>query len=69
MTAPALVVQHQHCLVCNKAMPFDEATKWCSAACKGKLDEQNKRRRHLMWFLYGAMGLTLLLLFVGSVPR
>lgn len=63
----SIVVQHQHCFVCNKAMAFDEEQKHCSPECKQKLDEQNKKRKHMMWFLYAAMGLTLLLLFWGSL--
>lgn len=65
--SPEVVVQHQHCFICNKAMPFDEDTKWCSEACKKKFQEQGKKRRQMMYFLYGAMALTLLLLFWGSL--
>jgi len=65
----AVVVQHQHCMICGKAMEFDDDTKWCSPACKGKFDAQNKKRRNMMLFLYAAMGLTLLLLFWGSAQR
>lgn len=66
--SPEVVVNHQHCLVCGRAMVLGDE-KWCSAECKSKLDEQNKKRRQMMYFLYGAMALTLLLLFFGSVPR
>lgn len=67
--SPEIVVNHQHCYVCNRAMPFDKDEKWCSAECKTAFDQQTKKRKQLMWFLYGAMALTLLLLFYGSVPR
>ncbi|HEV8360953.1 MAG TPA: DUF2116 family Zn-ribbon domain-containing protein [Candidatus Thermoplasmatota archaeon] len=63
-----IVVNHQHCYICNRAMTFGDE-KWCSDECKAKLDEQNKRRKRMMYFLYAAMGLTLILLFYGSVPR
>lgn len=65
----AIVVNHQHCYICGKAMTFDPDTKVCSPECGAAMQAQNKKRKQLMYFLYGAMGLTLLLLFWGSVPR
>jgi predicted nucleic acid-binding Zn ribbon protein len=62
------VVNHAHCWVCGKAMAFDEdkeGPQTCSEACAEKLKLQNKKRQRMMWFLYGAMGLTLLLLLLG----
>lgn len=61
-----IVVNHMHCYICQKAMAFDGETKWCSEPCKAAFDAQNKKRRHLQYFLYGAMALTLLLLFLGG---
>lgn len=64
-----IVVNHMHCYVCGRAMAFDRDAKVCSDECKATMDAQNKKRKQLMYFLYGAMALTLLLLFFGSVPR
>ena len=63
--SPEVVVNHQHCYICGRAMALGDE-KWCSPECKAKLDAQNKRRKTMMYFLYGAMALTLLLLFFGG---
>jgi predicted nucleic acid-binding Zn ribbon protein len=64
--SPDVVVNHQHCYICNRAMAFDPDEKACRDECKAALVVQNKKRRQLMYFLYGAMALTLLLLFFGG---
>jgi predicted nucleic acid-binding Zn ribbon protein len=62
-----LVVNHGHCWVCGRAVAFEDAKGplTCSDGCKGKLGEQNKKRKMMMYFLYAAMGVTLLLLLLG----
>jgi len=64
--SPDVVVNHQHCYICNRAMGFDRDAKACSKECQAQLEVQNKKRKQLMYFLYGAMALTLVLLFVGG---
>jgi predicted nucleic acid-binding Zn ribbon protein len=63
--SPDVVVNHQHCIVCGRAMAFDADERACSDACKAKLEAQNKKRRQMMWLLYGLVGLTLILLLLG----
>ena len=60
---PEIVVNHQHCYICGRAMTFDPDTKACSDECKAKMEVQNKKRKQLQYFLYAAMVVTLLLLF------
>ncbi|MCA1813220.1 MAG: DUF2116 family Zn-ribbon domain-containing protein [Halobacteriales archaeon] len=61
------VVNHAHCWICGKAVTFEEKSgpQTCSDACREKLAQQNKKRKTMMYFLYGAMGITLLLLLLG----
>ena len=45
------VPQHQHCNMCGKSIPFGETL--CSEECKQKFQTLVKRRKLVMYLLYG----------------
>ena len=60
-----MVVQipnHAHCWICGKAIQAGEKT--CSAECQAKVDLQQRKRKQLMWLMYGAMGLFIIMLIM-----
>lgn len=65
--SPDIVVNHAHCWICGRAMAHtgEKGAQICSDACKAEMEKQNKKRKTMMYFLYGAMALTLILLLAG----
>lgn len=61
------IPQHAHCWVCGKAIQAEDKT--CSAECKAKMDLQQKKRKQLMYVMYGAMGIFLLMLVMQLMGR
>lgn len=61
------IPQHAHCWVCGKAIQVDDKT--CSAECKTKVDLQQKKRKQLMWVMYGAMGLFVVMLLLQLLGK
>ncbi len=55
-----VIPNHAHCRICGRAVPFGDET--CSNACKGKIDDLQKRKRNMMYFLYAMIGFSLILL-------
>ncbi|MEF8848140.1 MAG: DUF2116 family Zn-ribbon domain-containing protein [Candidatus Thermoplasmatota archaeon] len=47
------IPQHKHCQICGKAIPLEE--KLCSEECKEKYEEMVKKRKILIYILYGAI--------------
>lgn len=64
-----IVVQHAHCVICGKAMSYDEDDKTCSEECKAKLGEQSKKRRKFFLMMLAFAALAMLLSVWGSIPR
>lgn len=63
---PKTIPQHQHCMICGKAIPADEEV--CSESCDEELDSTRRKRRIMQYILYGAVAATtLLILFQGSL--
>jgi len=54
------IVQHKHCQICGKAIPLKE--KFCSEECEQKFNEIVKKRKILIYILYGAVVLMILAL-------
>ncbi len=59
------VPNHAHCVQCGKAIPYGEDT--CSAECADELEDENTRRKRMMYFTYGLLALGFLLLVVGPM--
>jgi predicted nucleic acid-binding Zn ribbon protein len=47
------VPQHTHCHVCMKAIPFGETL--CSEECRQKYRSMLKRRKLMLYFMYGML--------------
>jgi len=59
------VAQHSHCNVCGKAVPLEEAQ--CSEDCKQKFRAMMKKRKMLVYLMYGLIGVIFILfLFSGG---
>jgi len=61
------IPNHAHCWICGKAIQPDEKT--CSKECQTKVDLQQKKRKQLMWVMYGAMGLFFIMLLLQLTGR
>jgi len=59
------LLQHAHCSVCSRAVKFGDTT--CSEECKQKMEGEVKKRKRLMYIMYGAMAFFLLMLFVPNL--
>jgi predicted nucleic acid-binding Zn ribbon protein len=49
----AEIPQHNHCHVCMKAIPLGETL--CSEDCKQKYRSMLKRRKLMLYFMYGML--------------
>jgi len=47
------IPQHNHCHVCMKAIPIEETL--CSEECKQKYQTNLKRRKLMVYFMYGLL--------------
>lgn len=57
------IPQHGHCVICGRAMPFGEKTD--SPECGEKLATVNKKRKQMMWMMYGAMAFAVAILILN----
>jgi len=59
------VSQHTHCQICGKAIPVDETL--CSEECKQKYQAMIKKRKWLVYIMYGLIFFILALFLVSSM--
>lgn len=59
----SIVVNHQHCRVCGRAMPIGKE-KICSPECQKEVDVVQRKRRNLLWFIYGMIGVSIAFLLL-----
>lgn len=60
------VPQHSHCQICGKAIPLTEAQ--CSEECKTKYQMLMKRRKLMVYVMYGLIGIVFaVILFSGRI--
>lgn len=57
------IPNHSHCVICSKAVPFEDKT--CGDKCQSDLDELNKRRKRSMYTMYALMGVAFLVLILS----
>lgn len=57
------IPQHTHCNVCGKAIPLGEAQ--CSEECRQKFQVMVKKRKMLVYLMYGLV-FVILILFIFS---
>jgi predicted nucleic acid-binding Zn ribbon protein len=58
------VSQHTHCSICGKAVPLSE--KLCSDECKQQFQAMIKKRKMLMYIMYGLI-FVILIMFALSM--
>lgn len=61
----AKVPNHAHCAQCGKAIPYGERT--CGTECQDELEEENNKRKRMMYLTYGLLAVGFLLLVVGPM--
>jgi predicted nucleic acid-binding Zn ribbon protein len=59
-----IVSQHSHCQVCGKTIPVTETL--CSQECKDKYQTMIKRRRLMVYIMYGLIGVILIVMLLFS---
>lgn len=57
------LLQHRHCQVCSKAIPISEEV--CSEKCKIELEEMVKKRRRMVYLIYGSMIFVIIILILS----
>lgn len=57
------LLQHRHCQVCSKAIPFSE--EFCSEECKIEFEGMIKKRKSYIYIIYGTMVFILVIFFLS----
>jgi len=60
-----IITQHAHCHMCGKSIPFGETL--CSEDCKQKYKNLLKRRKLILYLMYGMLAALIVIIVVG--PR
>ena len=58
-----IIPQHAHCLMCGKSIPFGETL--CSEDCKKKYQNLVKRRKLILYLMYGMLAALIVIIVVG----
>ena len=58
------ILQHKHCNICGKAVPAEET--FCSDECKEKWDAMVKKRKMMMYIMYGMIAVFIVLILYTS---
>jgi len=59
------VAQHTHCQICGKAIPITETL--CSEECKQRYQTMVKKRKMLVYIMYGLIAFILVLFLFGNI--
>jgi predicted nucleic acid-binding Zn ribbon protein len=57
-----IVPQHNHCQICGKTIPVSETL--CSEACKERYKAMVKRRKILVYAMYGIIAMILVIMLL-----
>jgi predicted nucleic acid-binding Zn ribbon protein len=57
------LLQHRHCQVCSKAIPFSE--EYCSEECKVEFEALVKKRRSYIYIMYGMIVLIIVVMILS----
>jgi predicted nucleic acid-binding Zn ribbon protein len=60
-----IIPQHTHCHMCGKSIPLGETL--CSEECKQKFQSLVKRRKLILYLMYGMLAALIVIIVVG--PR
>ena len=66
-TAGGKLLQHRHCQVCSKAIPYNE--EYCSSECKTEFEALVKKRKGYIYIIYGTMILIIVVMFLSYFIR
>jgi predicted nucleic acid-binding Zn ribbon protein len=58
------VAQHTHCQICGKAIPLKE--NLCSEECKQKFQAMMKKRKMLVYLMYGLIFVILVMFLLAG---
>ncbi|RLF33334.1 MAG: DUF2116 family Zn-ribbon domain-containing protein [Thermoplasmata archaeon] len=58
------IPQHQHCQICGKAIPLGETL--CSEECKQKYQNFVRRRKLMLYLMYGMLVAIIVALAISS---
>ena len=58
------VPQHAHCHMCGKSIPYGETL--CSEECKQKFQSLLRRRRFLLYLMYGLIAAVIVVILVSG---
>jgi len=58
------ILQHKHCSICGKAVPVEET--FCSDECKEKWDAMVKKRKMMMYIMYGMIVVFIVLILYAQ---
>jgi predicted nucleic acid-binding Zn ribbon protein len=58
------ISEHAHCLMCGKSIPFGETL--CSEECKQKYHTLLKRRKIIVYLMYGMLAALIVIIVVGG---
>lgn len=59
------VANHSHCVECDKAIPYGDET--CSDECQTEVEEREKKRKRMMYIMYGLFALGLIFVVIGPM--
>ena len=59
-----IIPQHAHCHMCGKSIPFGETL--CSEECKKKFQALLKRRKIILYLMYGMLAALIVIIIVGG---
>jgi predicted nucleic acid-binding Zn ribbon protein len=59
------LLQHRHCQVCSKAIPFSE--EFCSEECNVEFEAMVKKRKSYIYIIYGSMVLIIVVMLLSWI--
>ncbi|MHB8585775.1 MAG: DUF2116 family Zn-ribbon domain-containing protein [Thermoplasmatota archaeon] len=65
MANSEVIVNHAHCWICGRAIPYGDKT--CSLECETKYKDNQRKRKSMMWLMYGAMALAVVVLVYNVI--
>lgn len=61
------LLQHRHCQVCSKAIPFSE--EYCSEECETEFQALVKKRKSYIYLMYGMIILIIVVMILSMATQ
>lgn len=61
------ILQHKHCSICGKAILIEE--EYCSDKCKRDFESMVRKRKILIYLMYGAIILFFMIMVLGAFGK